>query len=94
VAEPDWVYDTRVHRFARDRLRRPRIELDVRETDWRYWPLFEPDHYLKAGRMPAAKCYVGTVDGELVAHVGMSSFFSNKRTGPEARGCRLVIMPE
>ncbi|MDP9326135.1 MAG: ABC transporter ATP-binding protein [Candidatus Dormibacteraeota bacterium] len=90
--EPDWIYDTGARRFARDRLQRPRIELEVWETDWRYWPLFEPHHYLKAGPMPAARCYVGTVDGAPVAHLGMAS--ANRGGVAEARACRLVIMPE
>ena len=43
--------------------------------------------------MIAAKCYVGTIDNELVCHVAMSS--RNKGNGlVEARGCRLVVMPE
>jgi len=65
-------------------------DLELRETDWRYWPLFEPHHYLKLPRMIAATNYVGTVDGELVAHVAVST-----RQGlVEARACRLVVMPE
>lgn len=91
--EPDWVFDTGTGKFARDRLQRPRFDLEVWETDWRYWPLFEPHHYLKAEKMPAAKCYVGTVDGELVAHMGVSTAY-NARTGCEARACRMVVMPE
>jgi len=89
--EPDWVYDTATGKFARGRLwRRPRIQLELRETDWRYWPLFEPHHYLKLPKMIAATNYVATVDGELVAHVAVST-----RQGlVEARACRLVVMPE
>ena len=89
--QPDWVYDTGVGRFERGCLRRrPPIELDLWETDWRHWPAFEPHHYLKLPRMIAATCYVGTVDGEPVAHVAVST-----RPGlVEARACRLVVMPE
>ena len=88
--EPDWVYDLGTSTFDRGLLRRPRFELELWETDWRYWPLFEPHHYLKLPRMIAATNYVGTVDGELVAHVAVST-----RQGlVEARACRLVVMPE
>jgi energy-coupling factor transporter ATP-binding protein EcfA2 len=90
--QPDWVYDTGKHAFQRGWLRRPSIELDILQTDWRYWPLFEPHHYLKAPLMPASKCYVGTVDGELVAHLAVSC--KNKGKHVEARACRLVVMPE
>jgi ABC-type transport system involved in cytochrome c biogenesis ATPase subunit/GNAT superfamily N-acetyltransferase len=90
--EPDWVYDTASGRFARDCLRRPRFDLEIWQTDWRYWKLFEPHHYLKIPRMPCAKCYVGTVEGELVCHVAMNT--AHTGLGVEARACRLVVMPE
>ena len=61
--QPDWVWDTGTGRFAGRWLRRrPPITLDIAETDWRYWPLFEPHHYLKLPRMVAASCYVGWID--------------------------------
>jgi GNAT superfamily N-acetyltransferase len=89
--EPDWIFDTANRVFARGRLRRrPRIDLDVWQTDWRYWHLFEPHHYLKLPKMVAATNYVGTVNGELVAHVA----FGTRPGFKEARACRLVIMPE
>lgn len=89
--EPDWVFDTATGKYAgRGLWRRPRFDLEIWETDWRYWPLFEPHHYLKVPKMIAATNYVGVVDGELVAHLGVST-----RPGlAEARACRLVIMPE
>lgn len=91
--EPDWVFDTGTGRFARGGLwRRPRFDLEIWETDWRYWPMFEPHHYLKLPRMVAARCYVGTVDGEPVCHIAVGT--SNKGKGVEARACRLVVMPE
>lgn len=92
--QPDWVYDTAKGEFTtRECLQpRPRIEVEVQQTDWRYWPLFEPHHYLKVPRMIAAKCYVATVDGEPVAHLALST--KNKGKKVEGRACRLVVMPE
>lgn len=90
--EPDWVFDTGTKTFSRRSLRRPRFELEIVKTDWRYWPLFAPHHYLKIGVMPAAICYVGLVDGEPVAHLGVGC--KNKGKAVEARACRLVVMPE
>jgi energy-coupling factor transporter ATP-binding protein EcfA2 len=90
--EPDWVFDTGTKTFSRRSLRRPRIELEIVKTDWRYWPLFAPHHYLKIGVMPAAVCYVGLVDGEPVAHLGVGC--KNKGKSVEGRACRLVVMPE
>lgn len=89
--EPDWIFDTATGKYAgRGLWRRPRFDVELWETDWRYWPLFEPHHYLKLPRMIAATNYVATVDGELVAHVAVAT-----RQGlVEARACRLVVMPE
>ena len=89
--EPDWVYDTQKGEYAGRRLwRRPKLEFEIHETDWRYWPLFEPHHYLKAGPMFAAVCYVASIFGNPVAHVGMTTRPGMK----EARAARLVVMPE
>jgi GNAT superfamily N-acetyltransferase len=91
--EPDWVFDTAMRQYAGRRLwRRPKFELEIWETDWRYWPLFEPHHYLKLPRMIAAKCYVGAVEREPVCHLAVST--ANRGGKAEARACRLVVMPE
>ena len=89
--EPDWVFDTATGQYAGRRLwRRPRFELEIWQTDWRYWPLFEPHHYLKLPKMVAATCYVGAVDGEPVCHVAVSPRLEVQGV----RACRLVVMPE
>lgn len=89
--QPDWVFDTGTGEFSRGLLRRrPGLDMEIWQTDWRYWPGFEPHHYLKLPHMIAAACYVATINGELVAHVAVST-----RPGlVEARACRLVVMPE
>ncbi len=89
--QPDWVFDTGTGQFTRGSLwRRPRIDVELWQTNWRHWDAFEPHHYLKLPKMIAATNYVATVDGQLVAHVGVST-----RAGMvEARACRLVVMPE
>jgi GNAT superfamily N-acetyltransferase len=88
---PDWVFDTASGQFERGRLRRrPRLEVCIHQTDWRYWPLFKPHHYLMLPHMIAATCYVASIDGEPVAHVAVTT-----RPGLiEARACRLVVLPE
>ncbi len=91
--EPDWVFDVEKGTLERGRLwRRPKFELEIWKTDWRYWPEFEPHHYLKVPNMIAAACYIGTVEGERVCHLGMST--KNKAAKVEARACRLVVKPE
>lgn len=100
--EPDWVYDTASGTFTRGsvQLRRPRINVEVRLGGWDLWPLFKPHHYLDVGPMIAAKVYAGFIDGEPVAHLGVSTrglYFRRAgipRTVVEARAARLVVMPE
>lgn len=89
--QPDWVFDTQTGEFVGRWLRqRPRIELEVTQTDGSYWRLFEPHHYLKLPRMVAAEYFVGTVAGRPVAHVAVAPRLQEGRV----RACRLVIMPE
>ena len=89
---PDWIFDTATGKYASGRgVQRPNIQLDIFQTDWRFWPLFEPHHYLMGlPKMIASTCYVGFVNDTPVAHVGVST-----RPGMvEAQTGRLVIMPE
>lgn len=89
--QPDWVFDTATGQLTRGSLwRRPRIDMDLWQTGWEHWAAFEPHHYLTLPKMIAATNYVATVNGQLVAHVAVST-----RPGLcEARACRLVVMPE
>lgn len=89
--QPDWVFDTATGVFDRGSVRcRPRLALEIEQTDWRWWPYFEPHHYLKLPHMIAATNYVGWINGDPVAHVAVAT-----RPGlVEARACRLVVMPE
>lgn len=105
--EPDWVYDTATRKLTRrgdrdddsegiHRWKRPRIDVEIRLGGWELWPLFKPHHYLDAGPMIGAKCYVGFVDGEPVAHVGVGTknVLAGGVQAVEARACRMVVMPE
>ncbi len=88
--QPDWVFDTATGQFSRGWLRqRPRIDVDLWQCGWEHWGAFEPHHYLKLPHMIAATNYVATVDGQLVAHLAVST-----RSRTESRACRLVVMPE
>lgn len=93
--EPDWIFETSTGKFERAQAgrrlrRRPRFELEIRQVDGSWWPLFEPHHYLKLPRMVACRYFVGFVDGEPVAHLGVAP---RLETGG-VRACRMVIMPE
>lgn len=89
--EPDWVFDTSTGQFQRGRLwRRPKFDLEIFQTDKRYWNLFEPHYYLRLPSMIAATYYVGCVDGEPVCHIGVSP----RLEIDAARASRMVVMPE
>lgn len=88
--EPDWAYDTREARFARDCLRRPKFELQVWQVNGSYWRHFKPHYYLDLPMPPAAQFFIGTVNGELVCHVCVAPLF----TAGAYRATRLVVMPE
>ncbi len=89
--EPDWVYDTSTGELQRGLLwRRPKFQLDVYQTNSRYWRLFEPHHYLKIPLMVAAKYYVGFVEGQPVCHIATSPRLEVNAM----RACRMVVMPE
>ena len=91
--EPDWVYDTAKGEYAgRSLWRRPRFDLEIWQTDKRYWHLFEPHYYLKLPSMIAATYYVGFVDGEPVCHLGVSPWFHNGAGA--VRASRMVVAPE
>lgn len=89
--QPDWVYDTNTGQFSwRSLRRRPSIAVEIWQTNWHYWPLFEPHHYLKMPHMVAATNYVGFVDDKPVIHLAVSTMAGLV----EARACRLVVLPE
>ena len=88
--KPDWVFDTARREFSKERLRRPEFELEVRQTDGRWWPHFAPHYYLNLPKPIAATYYVGVVEGEPVAHLAVCPRQGLK----EARATRLVVMPE
>ncbi len=88
---PDWIYDTATGNFTRGCLRyRPAQPLKIYETDWRFWPLFQPHHYLTLPHMIAATNYVGFIDNQPVAHVA----FTTRPGLIEARAARLVVLPD
>lgn len=89
--EPDWVFDTATGKYAgRGLWRRPRFDVEIRQTDGSYWPMFEPHHYLKLPRMVAAQYFVGFVEGEPVVHLAVAPALQSKGV----RACRMVVMPE
>lgn len=88
--QPDWVYDTREARFARDCLRRPSIKLDIYKVKGTAWKYFKEHYYLNLPYPVAAEYFVGVVNDEAVAHIAVAPLFTAKAY----RATRLVVMPE
>lgn len=89
--EPDWVFDTSTGKYSgRSLWRRPTFDIEIIQTDRRYWHLFEPHYYLKLPSMVAASYYVGMVDGEPVAHVAVGPALQSGGM----RASRMVVLPE
>jgi GNAT superfamily N-acetyltransferase len=90
--QPDWVFDTSTGEFFRGwKRQKPCIELEVWETtNSAYWKTFEPHHYLKLSNVIAPTYYVGIVNGEMVAHLAITT----RQGMVEARACRFVVKPE
>lgn len=90
--QPDWVFDTNTAEFTRGSLwQRPKFQLDIIKTNSSYWGMFEKHYYLKLAKMVGADYWVGTVDGEPVAHIAVAPMF---HVGGAVRASRMVVMPE
>lgn len=90
--QPDWVYDTKEARFYdRDCLRqRKKLKLDISRVPGTKWSYFKPHYYLDLAMPVAAQYFIGSIDGEPVAHLAVAPMFQGKHY----RATRLVVMPE
>lgn len=86
---PDWVLDMTSGKLTRRCLRQPNVELSIHRCSRERWPLFAPHHYLDGKLNPAARCYVGLVDGQpAVFAATLNNFRKN-----HLRISRLVTLP-
>lgn len=93
--QPDWVFDTGTGQFTGRYLHpRPKFDLEIHQTTSHQWPFFKPHYYLDLPLPVAAHYFVGTVDGEPVCHMAMSTKSLGKNGRFEGRGTRLVVLPE
>lgn len=92
---PDWLFDTGVWRFKDSRcLRRPRVVIDIVPCDPKeFWPMFSKHHYLSASINKSANCWVGIVDGAVVAFTSVIAF-PNANFKSAWREHRTVVLPE
>ncbi len=90
---PDWVYRTDVNQFLWRSLRpRPTIRLDIEQTTRRDWSRFGEHHYLSRSLSPAARCYLGKVDGMPATFTAVLYWPHPQRPG--WREHRTVCLPE
>ena len=93
--EPDWVYDCNKMQFTdtRGSLRRPKIEIHVREAKQTEWSMFMDFHYLSSDHNNAAHKYIAEINGEPVAWCSVLHF-----PHPVTKNCkkmhRTVVKPD
>ncbi|QDU97519.1 GNAT family N-acetyltransferase [Lignipirellula cremea] len=89
--EPDWVLDMADGRLQRRRLRRPRLEMQVRRCTHAAWSLFKRYHYLSGALSPYAECFLAVWEEEPVAFCAVLNI-------PGRRGrkriSRIVVRPD
>jgi GNAT superfamily N-acetyltransferase len=88
---PDWVIDMATGSFARRRLRRPPIELEVFRCRRGAWRLFARHHYLSGVLSQYARCYLALWNGAPVAFCAMLALIGHKRRW---RISRIVTLPD
>lgn len=91
--QPDWIYQPATNDFQWRLLqRRPEIKLQVHRASRSSWELFRKHHYLDLNLHKAAKCFVGTIDGEPAAFNAVLPF--PHPTAPSWRASRTVCLPD
>lgn len=90
--EPDWIYETNTARFARDCLRRPRINFEIKRVRPSAWELFKKYHYLNSCLNPSARCFVGFIDDSPAIFTAVLPFPHSIRSG--WREHRTVCLPD
>ena len=92
--EPDWVFytDTMEMKFTRGSVRRPKIDIEVREIKG-FWPMFAKYHYLNHSHSLTAREFVAFYNNKPIAFCSFIHFPHNKYKDMQ-KGHRLVVMPD
>jgi len=87
----DWTFDTKSWTFSRERLRRPKIELQLYRAPKELWNMFAPHHYLSGTLVRCSRTYAAFWRDEIVAFAAtlQSMGHANIR-----RVHRLVVLPD
>jgi ABC-type lipoprotein export system ATPase subunit/GNAT superfamily N-acetyltransferase len=91
--EPDWVYDVNNHKFYRRSLRRPQIDVGIREAKQSEWKLFKEFHYLSSEHNNAAHKYIAEIDGVPAAWCSVLHF-PHPHVKNMKRIHRIVVRPD
>ena len=90
--EPDWTFCTDTMEYARGRLRRPKIHIEIRKEKG-MWPYFRKYHYLNDSLNPAADQYVAYYGDEPIAFHAVLHM-PHPRVKNLKRASRLVVIPD
>ena len=88
---PDWVIDMSTATFARRRLRRPAIELEIFRCRRSAWRMFARHHYLSGALAQYARCFLALWEGVPVAFCATLSLIGRKNRW---RISRIVTLPD
>jgi len=92
--EPDWVFNTDTMKFKTTRglLRRPKIELDIRECKG-YWPQFRRYHYLNHDLSKSSRQFVAFYKNKPVGFCAVINF-PHPKIKPMWKIHRIVVLPD
>ncbi len=91
--EPDWVYYVDQAKFTKERLRRPKINIEIKRCHHSAWRIFREHHYLSQGLLTQSDCYVALANGEPAGFFAYVKETMSKRKNV-MRGHRSVVMPD
>ena len=94
--QPDWVIeptgDNVIRLTWRELQRRPELSLTIKRVHPAAWNVFRQHHYLNNKMYNIAHCFVGYLNDEPVAFLGVAAF--PHATKPAWRQARLVCLPD
>lgn len=93
--EPDWVYQPHAAQFdlTGRSLRRPPINLEIRQVRRSAWEFFKRHHYMTASLHRAAVCFVAFFDGQPAAFTSYLHF-PHAHERRFKREHRTVVLPD
>lgn len=91
--EPDWIFDVSTMQFYRGNLRRPSINIIVRQVKNTVWDLFKGHHYLSADANKSAIYFCAFIDDVPVALCAVLHF-PHPKVKNMKKEHRLVVLPD